>query len=57
LRERRYFHLFPGGDGQITGCSQEKDGNAARENIFGCIAYRSLVITSTASFLGEHPIH
>ncbi len=26
------------------------------ENIFGCIAFSNLVITSTASFLEEYPI-
>lgn len=57
MRERRYFHLFPGVDGHITGCSQEKDDNAARENIFGFIAFRSLAINGKALFLREYPIH
>ncbi|HOU71002.1 MAG TPA: hypothetical protein PLK88_06340 [Methanothrix sp.] len=36
--------------------ARKKMGNIAMENIFGCITFSSLVITGTASFLGEFPI-
>jgi len=36
--------------------ARKKMGNIAMENIFGCITFSSLVITGTASFMGEFSI-